>query len=95
MGLDPRSGEILTNDVYRWNPAQDTFDYTGRSYILEKIAEKTGITPEQATEEIQARTKILEWMVKKNIRDYKDVSNIIRSYLENPVPLLAEALKNE
>ena len=95
VGLDPRSGEILTNDVYRWNPAQDTFDYTGRSYILEKIAEKTGITPEQATEEIQARTKILEWMVKKNIRDYKDVSNIIRSYLENPVPLLAEAQKNE
>ena len=95
VGLDPRSGEILTNDVYRWNPAQDTFDYTGRSYILEKIAEKTGITPEQATEEIQARTKIIEWMVKKNIRDYKDVSNIIRSYLENPVPLLAEAQKNE
>ncbi len=95
VGLDPRSGEILTNDVYRWNPAQDTFDYTGRSYILEKIAEKTGITPEQATEEIQNRTKILEWMVRKNLRDYKDVSNIIRSYLENPGPLLAEALKNE
>jgi archaeal flagellar protein FlaI len=95
VGLDPRSGEILTNEVYRYNPAQDTFDFTGRSYIAEKIAEKTGMTPEEATEEIQRRTQIIEWMARKNIRNYKDVSNIIRSYLEAPAPLLMEAQKNE
>jgi flagellar protein FlaI len=95
VGLDPRSGEILTNEVYRYNAAEDTFDYTGRSYILEKIAERTGITLEQASEEIESRKKIIEWMVKKHIRDYKDVSNIVRSYLENPKPILAEAMKDE
>jgi flagellar protein FlaI len=95
VGLDPRSGEILTNEVYRWNPAEDTFDFTGRSYILEKIAEKTGITSEQASEEIQRRAKVIQWMVKNNVRNYKDVSNIIRRYLENPEPILVEALKNE
>lgn len=95
VGLDPRSGEILTNEVYRWNPAEETFAYTGRSYILERIAEKTGITPEQALEEINRRKKIVEWMVKKNIRNYKDVSNVIRNYLENPQSMLAEANKDE
>jgi flagellar protein FlaI len=95
VGLDPRSGEILTNEVYRWNSAQDTFDFTGRSYILEKVAEKTGMTPEEASEEIQRRAKVIQWMVKNNIRNYKDVSNIIRSYLENPEPILKEALNNE
>jgi flagellar protein FlaI len=95
VGLDPRSGEILTNEVYKWNPAEDTFDFTGRSYIIEKIADKTGITPEQAAEEIQRRAKVLQWMVKTQKRNYKDVSNLIRSYLENPEPVLAEALKNE
>ena len=95
VGLDPRSGEILTNEVYRWNPAEDTFDFTGRSYILEKIAEKTSKTPEEASEEIKRRAKVIEWMVKTNVRNYKGVSNIIRSYLENPEPVLAEALKNE
>ena len=95
VGLDPRSGEILTNEVYKWNPAEDTFDFTGRSYIIEKIADKTGVTPEQASEEIQRRAKVLQWMVKTNKRNYKDVSNLIRSYLENPEPVLAEALKNE
>ncbi len=95
VGLDPRSGEILTNEVYKWNAAEDAFDFTGRSYILEKIAEKTGVTTEQAIEEIQNRTKVLHWMVKTNVRDYKDVSNVIRSYIENPKPLLEEAMKNE
>jgi len=95
VGLDPRSGEILTNEVYRWNPAEDTFDFTGRSYIIEKIADKTGKTPEQASEEIQRRAKVIQWMVKTNVRNYKGVSNIVRSYLENPEPILAEALKNE
>ena len=93
VGLDPRSGEILTNEVYRWNPAQDTFDFTGRSYILEKIAEKKGISTEEALEEIQRRTKIVEWMQNKKLRNYKEVSNIIRSYVEKPDLVLKEALK--
>jgi flagellar protein FlaI len=95
VGLDPRSGEILTNEVYRWNATDETFDYTGRSYILEKIAEKTGVSIEQAEEELRNRKKVITWMAKKNIRNYKDVSNIIRSYMENPARILAEALKDE
>jgi flagellar protein FlaI len=91
VGLDPRSGEILTNEVYRWNSSDDTFFFTGRSYILEKIAEKTGITPEQALEEIQRRARVIQWMVKDNIRNYKDVSNIIRGYLQDPQSILARA----
>jgi hypothetical protein len=34
-------------------------------------------------------------MAKKNIRNYKDVSNIIRSYVENPERVLSEASKDE
>jgi flagellar protein FlaI len=95
VGLDPRSGEILTNEVYRWNPMQDTFDFTGRSYILEKIAEKKGITTEEASEEIQRRTRVISWMAKNNLRNYKEVSNIIRSYIEKPELVLQEVNRNE
>jgi flagellar protein FlaI len=95
VGLDPRSGEILTNEVYRWNATDGTFDYTGRSYILEKIAEKTGISIEQAEEELANRKKVITWLARKNIRNYHDVSNIIRTYLENPARVLSEAMKDE
>jgi flagellar protein FlaI len=95
VGLDPRSGEILTNEVYKWNATDETFDYTGRSYILEKTAEKMGLSIEQAEEELKNREKVLKWLVRKNIRNYKDVSNIIRSYVENPAAVLAEASSDE
>lgn len=95
VGLDPRSGEILTNEVYRWNPSGNNFDYTGRSYIMENIAEKKGISVEEAEAEIQRRTKVIQWMQKNNIRNYKNVSDIIRYYSENPDLFVREVMKNE
>jgi flagellar protein FlaI len=84
VGLDPRSREILTNEVFKWNAAEDAFEYTGRSYLVERIAEKKGITTEQANEEIRRRAKVLEWMRARNLRNYKDVSDVIRRYYEDP-----------
>lgn len=95
VGLDPRSGEILTNEIFKWNSTNDTFDYTGRSYILEKIADKKGISVEQANEEIQRRIALIDWMAKRNIRNYKAVSSMIRSYYQNPDALLKEVFANE
>jgi flagellar protein FlaI len=93
VGLDPRSREILTNEVYKWNPVGDTFEYTGRSYLVERIAEKNGISVDEANEEIRQRSQILEWMCRRNIRGYKEVSDIIRRYYENPESVYLEATK--
>jgi flagellar protein FlaI len=94
VGLDPRSGEILTNEVYKWDALGDTFDYTGRSYIIEHIAEKKGISNEEANEEIQRRARVIDWMCRRNIRNYQDVSNVIRSYTENADSILKEVAKD-
>jgi flagellar protein FlaI len=95
VGLDPRSGEILINEVYHWNPLEDSFNFTGRSYIVEKIAEQKGITVEEAGEEIQRRAEVINWIYKNNIRNYKDVSDVIRSYSQNPEYFVREVMKNE
>jgi flagellar protein FlaI len=95
VGLDPRSKEILTNEVYKWNPVGDNFEYTGRSYLVERIAEKKGITTDEANEEIQRRAQVLEWMRARKVRNYREVSDIIRRYYENPERLFKEATKNE
>jgi flagellar protein FlaI len=91
VGLDPRSKEILTNEVYKWNPAEDNFEYTGRSYLVERIAEKKGITTDEANEEIRRRAKVLEWMRARNLRNYKEVSDVIRRYYEDPASVYASA----
>jgi flagellar protein FlaI len=92
VGLDPRSKEILTNEVFKWNPTKDTFEYTGRSYLVERIAEKKGITTDAANEEIQRRVRVLEWMRAQNVRKYLDVSDVIRRYYENPERVYKEAI---
>ncbi|HDO19128.1 MAG TPA: secretion system protein E [Thermoplasmatales archaeon] len=84
VDIDPKTREILTNEVFRWDPVEDTFIYSGRSYVLEKIRAGTGMSKEEMVEEIKRRVKILEWMRKKGLRSYKEVAKIVAEYAENP-----------
>lgn len=91
VGLDQRSGELLTNDVYRWSPKSDDFAYTGRSYITEKIMRSRAYSFEYVTKNLQQRKVILDWMVKNKIREHQEVSQIIRDYYANPTKLYEKA----
>lgn len=84
VGMDPLSKEVLTNDVYAWDPKGDNFVYGGRSYILERGATKVGLTLEGVMEDLKRRKTVLEWMVKQGIRKYRDVGNVIRQYYVDP-----------
>jgi flagellar protein FlaI len=81
--------------VFKWNALKDTFEYTGRSYLVERIAAKNGVSLDKANEEIQKRAKILEWMTKKNIRNFTDVSDFIRRYYEQPENFFLEVTQDE
>ena len=93
VGLDPRSREILTNEVYKWTATGDTFEFTGRSYVVERIAEKLGMPIDEAYEEIERRAEILAWMARNDIRDYRRVAEIIRRYYQNPNSVYMEATR--
>jgi len=81
---DTKTKELLTNDVFSWNPKSDSFEYTGRSTILERTMERTGRSEEEVHKELQRRKTVLDWMVRKNIRKYTEVANVIREYSTNP-----------
>jgi type IV secretory pathway ATPase VirB11/archaellum biosynthesis ATPase len=80
VGLDPNTREILTNEVFHWEPAGDEFVFSGVSYSLERIAAESGLTSEQILDEMEDRKKVIEWMVKQDIREYKLVAHIITTY---------------
>jgi len=84
IDIDPSTKEILTNEVFRWDPIEDKFIYTGKSFILEKIRVKCDMSKEEMTKEIRQRTEILEWMQKNNLRTFKEVAKVISWYAENP-----------
>jgi flagellar protein FlaI len=90
IDIDPTTKEILTNEVFRWDPVDDKFLYNGKSYILERIRADKDLSRDEIAKEIQRRSKLLEWMSENNIRDFKKVSTLIARYVENPDQILEE-----
>jgi flagellar protein FlaI len=82
--MDPVSKEIITNEVFKWNPKKDNFQYSGKSALLERIRRDYGLTQEYVSEEIERRKKVLEWMVVNDIRRNKEVGQAIRQYYADP-----------
>jgi len=94
IDIDPSTKEILTNEVFRWDPVEDKFIYSGKSYILERIRAEKDKSREEMTNEIKNRAKLLEWMNKNNIREFKKVATLISQYFENPERTMAKIKVN-
>jgi len=82
--LDEKTGEIRLNDVFIWDAYSKQYRYTGVSKTLERISMLTGLSMEAIEDDIERRHTIIRWMVKKNIRSFKDVAEIIRRFYINP-----------
>lgn len=84
VGVDPRTGELLTNDVFVWDAARDMFQYSGRSYVVESAMESRGWTEEKVRDELKQRQNILEWARNKKISNFKDFAKIVVAYNREP-----------
>ncbi|NYT05471.1 MAG: type II/IV secretion system ATPase subunit [Methanomicrobiales archaeon] len=84
LDIDPRTNELITNEVFKWHPATDEIRYSGKSYILEEIMEERGWSEARMREELKRRQEILEWMRIKKLRHYKDVAKVLISYYRDP-----------
>jgi len=84
IGIDPSTKEVLVNEVFRWDPSSDQFFYSGKSYILERICNQKNISHEVMINEMKRRIELLKWMDLNNIREYKEVTDVISKYLSNP-----------
>jgi flagellar protein FlaI len=90
VGLDTKTNEFITNEAYKYDPEGDSFVFTGRSYILEKLARSKGVPVEELTREVATRKTVLQWMVDNNVKVYKDVAKIVQRYYTDRAQLLAE-----
>jgi len=93
IDIDPTTKEILTNEAFRWDPVEDKFIYSGKSYVLERIRAEKDLSREGMTEEIKNRTEVVEWMNKKNMRGFREVAKLVAQYNEKPVEVLKQIRK--
>lgn len=90
VGMDPETGELITNAVHTWNPADDTFNFSGHSYVYEKVRTIRNWSPREMEREVKRRVDILEYMKKIGVDNYRQVANIISAYYKDPEKTIKE-----
>lgn len=84
-------GEIMINNIFEWDPKIDSVVPTGApSKIKHRLAELRGIGIADIDVEIEKRRKVVEWMLKNNIKGIKNVGALINEYYINKEKLLAK-----
>ncbi|MBE0480905.1 MAG: type II/IV secretion system ATPase subunit [Dehalococcoidia bacterium] len=84
VGYDSVSNTFSYVEVFRWDPATDTFDFVGKrnSYLLEeKIAIRRGIPPAQKWkiyDQVERRKRILEKLhIDKGVSDFYELLKVL------------------
>ncbi len=84
LGVDPTDKNLLVNQFVKWDPKEDRHVEIGIPKKIEKIAEIMGATVDEVYEEMSRRKQYLEQLVKKGVRNYREVTKLIHAYYRNP-----------
>ncbi|MCI4339235.1 MAG: type II/IV secretion system ATPase subunit [Thermoplasmata archaeon] len=98
VGLDPETNELITNSVYSWNPADDTFLYSGHSYVYERVAMMKNLSMKEMEREVRNRAEMMEYLVFRDAQatrlkpfTHRDVGQLVAFYYKEPERALSEA----
>jgi len=86
-GYDKRKG-IDANQVFGWDPDDDTYVVKNNSMILKDIADQAGKDYSEIRRELKNRQHVLNWMQEEQIKDYRRVGDIISRYYSDPESIL-------
>jgi len=76
---------VETQDVFKWHARDDSFEFLGRSRILSELIETRGelsvwLSDTEIWDEIEIRKDVLEWMLKKGVRDYREFAKYVAEF---------------
>ena len=79
-GLDDKTKKIQTHEFFKWDPITDVHKCSGNSIVLNKIKERLGESTETINDQLRKRKMAIEWMVKHDIRQQKDVAQNVHEF---------------
>ena len=91
--VNPETGEVKTNLVFKWDAPRDSWIFTGKSLALRSISERTFKHISEIYKDLERRATIMKWILEKRVvKSYHDLAKILREYYANPerVSLRAE-----
>lgn len=77
------SNSARTNEIFSWTAREDSYRRKGEPYLFDQISNDYGVTKEKLRDELEMRTKILEWLHERGVKDFEKVSDIISEYYKN------------
>ncbi len=86
----PETGELITNSAFTGTRRTTPSNYSGHSYIFEKVRTVKSWSPREIEREWRRRVDILEYMKKIEVTHYKQVARIISTYYKNPDKIMKE-----
>ncbi len=82
LDVDFETESLRTNELFTWRP--DKFEFSGESKIFSEIMERLNMNEVELSEEFDRRIKVLEWMRKNKMDEFKDMAKIVFEYARNP-----------
>ncbi len=89
-----KDNKPLTNTVFKWVARGDEFKIDDRSVVLKNISERLAFSEDDLRGELSRRRRVLEWLYRQKIFDYREVSKTISSYYTNPDKVM-EAISSQ
>jgi flagellar protein FlaI len=85
---------IKPNILYRWKPQTDKIiTHSNSLKLFEDLSRHTGMSMNEINKELTNKKKILDLLVKKNIRSIKEVGKVMNDYYLNPDSLQKQIKK--
>jgi flagellar protein FlaI len=89
-GIDTRTGDINSNQLFDWDPADDTARRRGDSVVVAEISDAVGVSRNEVLVELDNREKVLRRMMDDGVDDYREFTQRVRDYYVNPKEKIEE-----
>jgi archaeal flagellar protein FlaI len=93
--LGENEGKVKPNLIYRWNPSTDKITkYSPSLKLFEQLSRHTGLSQTEIDGDIDEKKDILDFLVKKNVRNVHQIGKVMKEYYLNKEELLKIVKKN-
>ncbi len=84
VDYNSRSDKFNINEFLKYVPGEDIFNFNEESKVISNMIESRGGNEEGLWNEIEKRRRILDFMHKNKIVEFREVNQIIGTYYKNP-----------
>ncbi len=78
VGIDKQSGEVITNNVFEWDPVSDKFIFSGHSYFHDRMMKSEDWSSEKLNDEIDRRKSLMENLRRKGQVGFSNFSKVVQ-----------------